>query len=293
MRRWQRRRRAFRLALRENQWLLPLLGAVAGALLAVALSEVDRDPDPGEWAITVSRARDTLMSILAILFAGLAIVLSLAAMTAQTVASRFSLRLVRVYLRGLADKTVLAIFVATTVFIVIEQARMASLGADELAPRVSVYVSASLLIVSGGAIIWYINHVLQAIRVDRTVRRVTAQARRTAAAVDRRREHYDTAPSSALDPPPDSDPLVASASGYVTSIDIAALGEVAATADLTLGITPPVGSFVVVGEPLGWVVSTGTGDLNDGIISMIALQCIHAWDIYLILLSEDRTDYQT
>lgn len=62
-----------------------------GAVLAFALSDFDRKPNPDEWAITVDRARDTMMSILAILFVGLAIVLSLATMTAQTVASPGSL----------------------------------------------------------------------------------------------------------------------------------------------------------------------------------------------------------
>jgi hypothetical protein len=58
-------------ALREQQWLLPLSGAVVGALLAIVVANVDRQPDPDDWAVTVDRARDTMMSILAILFAGL------------------------------------------------------------------------------------------------------------------------------------------------------------------------------------------------------------------------------
>ena len=39
-----------------------------GALLAVVLSDVDRNPDPQDWGITVDRFRDTSMSILAIIW---------------------------------------------------------------------------------------------------------------------------------------------------------------------------------------------------------------------------------
>ena len=180
MKRWyRRRRRRAAVALRESQWLLPAIGMILGAMLALALGTFDRNPDPNDWAITVDRARDTMMSILAILFTGLAIVLSLATMTAQAVASRFSLRLLRVHLRGLADKFIIAIFTMTTTFMVIEQMRMVSFEADDLAPRTSVVVSGLLLIISGMAIIWHINHTLQTLRADRTIRRVTASTRRS------------------------------------------------------------------------------------------------------------------
>jgi uncharacterized membrane protein len=82
---------------------LPAVGAGLGILLALAVRNVGRSPDPASWAITVERARDTLMGALAIVFTGLSIVLALTAVTAQNVAGRFSLRLLRIQQRGLRD----------------------------------------------------------------------------------------------------------------------------------------------------------------------------------------------
>jgi len=62
MRRWfRRRKRAIKTAFLEQQWLLPLVGAIVGALLALVVANVDRQPDPDDWAVTVARARDTMM----------------------------------------------------------------------------------------------------------------------------------------------------------------------------------------------------------------------------------------
>ena len=252
-----RHRRRASIALRESQWLLPFLGAVVGALLALALGGVDRNPDPGDWAVTVDRARDTMMSTLGILFAGLAIVLSLATMTAQTVAGRFSLRLLRVHLRGAANKIVIAIFTMTTTFLVIEQMRMVSLDADDLAPRTSVFVSGVLLIVSGLAIIWHISFTLQSIRVDRTIRRVGASTARTARAVDRRWRHYDLVPPSELQGPSNVRTLAGSQSGYLAGVDADALLAVAERHDVVICIRAEVGDHILSGEPVGWLAPTG------------------------------------
>jgi uncharacterized membrane protein len=95
---------------------LPAVGAGLGILLALAVRNVGRSPDPASWAIAVHRARDTLMGALAIVFTGLSIVLALTAVTAQNVAGRFSLRLLRIQQRGLRDKFVIAVFTMTMTF---------------------------------------------------------------------------------------------------------------------------------------------------------------------------------
>ena len=267
---YRRRRRRTAVALRENQWLLPAIGMILGAMLALALGTFDRNPDPNDWAITVDRARDTMMSILAILFTGLAIVLSLATMTAQAVASRFSLRLLRVHLRSLADKLIIAIFTMTTTFIVIEQMRMVSFEADDLAPRTSVFVSGLLLIISGMAIIWHINHTLQTLRADRTIRRVTASTRRAAAARERQRRNYATATDSELVAPPGTHLLMATESGYFVGADLDELSELATHNKLVICVNALTGSHIVAGEPFGWVEVTASDDLDHGTQDAIA-----------------------
>ena len=91
----RRLRRALRAAteeLSENQWLLPVVGAVLGVLIGLGLGRAGGDPNPDMWSITVDEARSSVLSALSILFAGLSIVLALGSVTIQNVVGRFSLR---------------------------------------------------------------------------------------------------------------------------------------------------------------------------------------------------------
>lgn len=47
-RRFRRSKRAIKTAILEQQWLLPMLGAIVGALLALVVANVDRQPDPDD-----------------------------------------------------------------------------------------------------------------------------------------------------------------------------------------------------------------------------------------------------
>ena len=94
-RRFRRLRRSVNEAASENQWLLPVAGSVLGVLLALLLGRVGSDPDPATWSVTVAEARNSVLSALSILFAGLSIVLALGSVTIQNVIGRFSLRLLR------------------------------------------------------------------------------------------------------------------------------------------------------------------------------------------------------
>ncbi|MDX2381002.1 MAG: DUF2254 family protein [Acidimicrobiia bacterium] len=266
VKRWyRRRRRSASAALRESQWLLPLIGVLIGVFLSLLVDSTNWDSDPDNWAITVDRARDTMMSILAILFAGLAIVLSLSTMTASTVASRFSLRLLVVYLRSMANKVVIAMFMMTTTFMILEQARMAGLAADDLAPRPAVVMSGALLILSGLAIIWHINWTLQSIRVDRTIRRVATSTLRSANTIERARRGYDSATTSSLSAPPGAEVLVAPDSGYYVRSDVTALVQIAEQHRLVICVDVMTGAHLVTGAPYGWVSSVASHAVDEDV----------------------------
>ena len=115
-RRWHRVRLYVGEAIKENQTVLPLIGALLGVLLAIVLNRVGTSPDPETWSITVESARNGLLSALSILFAALSIVLALASVTIQNVVSRFSLRMLRISLRDAWDKVVIAIFALAASF---------------------------------------------------------------------------------------------------------------------------------------------------------------------------------
>ena len=59
----RRLRRALRAAseeVSENQWLLPVAGAVLGLLFALVSGRTGGNPDPNMWSITVDEARSSI-----------------------------------------------------------------------------------------------------------------------------------------------------------------------------------------------------------------------------------------
>ena len=260
-------RRSARRFVVENTWALPALGAVAGILLALALRNVGTTHAPGSWGITVDRARDSLIAGIAVIFSGLSIVLALTAVTAQSVASRFSLRLLRIQQRGWRDKVVIAVFTMAAMFILMTQLGLRSFEADQLAPTGGLVTSLVLLILSGATIIWYIGASMKSLRLDRTLQRISRLIRRTVRSLLRER-HLDTpAPATALEPPLDATPLPAPRTGYLSNIDTRALHQIATQTGARFGFDIVIGTFRIEGQTIGWVVRGPGGGVQQAAIA--------------------------
>ena len=169
--RWLVRR--FREASRDNQWLIPALGAVSGVALAMLIGTGGGSEDD-PWTITVDRSRDTLASALALVFTSLSIVLALASVAAQNVVGRFGSRVMRIYARRSPDRWVIGAFALAAMFIVVEQFQLRRLDPDAPAPIAGLVVSVLLLLFSGSLVIAYIASVVRWFRVDRAVAGVSS-----------------------------------------------------------------------------------------------------------------------
>jgi len=252
----RRLRRALRAAteeLSENQWLLPVVGAVLGVLLGLGLGRAGGDPNPDMWSITVDEARSSVLSALSILFAGLSIVLALGSVTIQNVVGRFSLRLLRIYIRNPWDKAVIAVFALTATFILTEWFLLSALPTEALAPVGGIVTGMLLLFFSGAMIIWYISALTSWFRVDRTVRRMGRHTLRAARSVERHHRHDSPAADSSFEQPPDAFAVPAPRSGYLTEVDTEGLFDLAVRYDVELVIDRGIGRSVARGEPVGWI----------------------------------------
>jgi uncharacterized membrane protein len=260
-------RSATRRLVRENGWLLPAIGGVAGIVLALAVRDAQSAPDPGSWAVSVDRARDTLVAALAIVFTGLGIVLALAAMISQNAASRFSIRLLRIQQRRARDKLVIGVFTMTTAFIVTTQVTIRSLAGDRLAPPAGLMVSVLLVILSGATIIWYISTTMRSLRLDRTMQQVTRLIRRTMRSVEHGKRLETPAPGEALVQPTNALPIRAPRSGYIASIDTNRIYQLATPADLRVAVEVVVGDLVVDGQQIGWITPNADGSVPHQAVS--------------------------
>jgi len=253
--RWFRRR--IREAIRDNQWLLPTLGALVGLLLAMIVG-TGGGPETHRWTVTVDRSRDTLIAALGLAFTALSIVLALASVAAQNVVSHFGSRTLRIYLRASADRWVIGVFVLAATFILTEQFQLRRLDPDSPAPVAGLTLSVVLLVITGATLIWYISSVIGWFRVDKTIARIMKIESETIRSLVRARE--GSVPTSIPERPAGATDLLAPRSGYLAEIDTDMMLDVCGSHEVTVVITPSIGMPIVETQPIGWVLSVEPQD---------------------------------
>jgi uncharacterized membrane protein len=248
--RWLRRR--FREAVHDNQWLLPALGGLTGLLLAMVIG-TGGGVETHEWTVTVDRSRDTLLTILGLVFTALSIVLALASVSAQNVVGRFGSRVLRLYTRRSADRWVIGMFALAAAFILVEQFQLRTLDPSSPAPGAGLTVSVFLLVITGSTLIWYISAVIRWFRVDRTVTRIVESERQTLNGIARAR--VGSVSASIPERPDTVTDLLAPRSGHLAEVDTDMILRVCGSIDALVVITPALEMPVVEGQPIGWVTS--------------------------------------
>lgn len=264
--------------LRDRGWLLPALGALTGIVLAEFVHNVEGPADPARWAVSADRARDTLLASLAIVFTGLSIVLALTATAAQNLASRFSIRMLRVQQRGLRDKTVIGIFAMTTAFIVTTQMKLRALNAEALAPQSGLMISGVLVLLSGATIIWYISATMRSLRLDTAMHQVIRLIRRTVRSLEHLGRGESLAPATALEAPAGAAPLHAHRPGYIAGVDMQELNRMATESELRLGIEVLVGTPVIRGQRIGWISENPEGSVSPEAVARAGVQIARSRD---------------
>jgi uncharacterized membrane protein len=254
--RLRRLRRRLREAVRDNQWLLPAIGAVTGWLLSLAIG-TDGDTSSG-WTITVDRSRETLLTSLGLVFTGLSIILALASVGAQNVVSRFGSRTLRIYGRHSADRWVIGAFAMAAAFILTEQFQLRTLDPEGPAPVAGITVSVVLLVLTGVMMIWYIGAVIRWFRVDRAVEAISKITREAARAVTRRRRR--TVLTSLPMRPDDATDLLAPRSGHLAEVDTDKILEECRGHHTMVVITLKLGQPTVKNKPIGWVQGRDSTD---------------------------------
>jgi uncharacterized membrane protein len=247
--------RRFREAARDNQWAIPALGVVFGLILAMLIpagSESVDDP----WTLSVADARTSLSGGLALVFTSLSIVLALASVSAQNVVSRFGSRVMRIYERRSPDRWVIGSFAFAAAFVLNVQFQLRRLDPDAPAPTAGLVTSVLLLVLTGSLVIVYVAMIIRWFRVDRAVIGVAGAARESARAMTRHRKGESVAslpdrPDNALDIP-------APTMGHLAEIDADILLEHCRRLNAVAVITEPIGTLVVVGQPIGWIASRDT-----------------------------------
>lgn len=243
-------------SLRASLWFLPSISVLAALVGGVLLTRAGAGGQPLPLGITVAGARSLVEVVAGSTLTVLTLMYSLTIVALQIASTQFSPRLLRTFLRDLGNQIVLAVFLATFTFCLTV---LPALGSG--VPPVALLVVAGLAVASLAALVYFINHIAQSIRIDTIMRGVE---RDTLAAIDRvypevvvGAEWVEALP----DPPAGAVPVVAARSGFIRLFQPGPLLALAERHDVVILVERMVGDHVVAGVPLAWAwARAGTTD---------------------------------
>lgn len=247
--------------LRESLWLIPG-GMVAAAVVlgSLLVGSTARAPAVPFRHVLLPATAEAAVPVLQVVSGSVitvtSVVFSLTVVALQITAGNYSPRALRTFLRDFGTQLVLGTFLATFAYsyVVLQNVRpTGSRGSAEWAPQVAFLAVPVFVLASLAALVFFIHHVTQAVRVELILREVLAEnlgsvdTAHPAEGDEEAGEHpRDVVPDDAVE-------VESHATGFVESFD---LGDLVATLerhDLVAAFRPSVGDHVVQRGTLAWV----------------------------------------
>ncbi|MHC8606564.1 DUF2254 domain-containing protein [Paenarthrobacter ureafaciens] len=254
-------------AIRTRLWPVPTLAVALAVALGTALPALDATVD-GQLPASVSvllfsggpeAARAVLQAIAGSLITVTSLTFSLTVVTLQLASSQFSPRLLRTFSADRFVHGTLALFLAAFAFAltVLRSVRGEGSGHTPFVPEISVTIAFALAIASVIGLVLFLAHLTREIRVETMMRTVNKETQDT---MDR----IFPADRPAQGPAPTTGAecfrIQTTSSGFLTSLDEAALLEAANKHGAVLRLDKEPGSSLIQGVPFAtaWPLKTGT-----------------------------------
>ncbi len=277
--------------LKSQLWLIPSIAVLVAVLLGLALPEIDSTVDADlSGSLTglifggdADTARSLLSAIASSLITVTALTFSITVVTLQLASSQFSPRLLRTFAHDQFVQLTLALFLSTFTYSLVVLRAVRSAGADgqhAVVPKLAVTFAFVLAVASVLALVLFLAHLTEQIRVETMLHNVHRDASQTVRAVLEKRD-----PALVIDddlyelqPVVGGVHLLAANDGFLTWISHGELVEIAVGTEAIIRLDVHPGTFVVKGTPIGiaWPTSDQPFDQNaaDKIIERVA-ECIH------------------
>ena len=272
-------------SLRSGMWFIPTLLVIAAVVLAFALVAVDgligREALQ-EWPLLFGAgaegSRGVLTAIAGSMITVAGVTFSITVVALSLTATQYSPRVLRNFMRDRANQVVLGVFVAVFAYCLIVLRVIRGGDEDPFVPEVAVLAGVMLGLTSIGFLIYFIHHVAVSIQA---VSIIASAAHETLDAI----EHLfpeDLGDSSDEDavrdevPPPHGtvwQPVRALRTGYLQSIDSAAVLKFARRRRTVVRMERAIGNFVAAGTPLASIAAASPPDdeavreLNDAYVT--------------------------
>ena len=245
----------------SSLWFVPVMCVLVGAAISFGTIALDRafhyQVVPQALVGRPTSATAILTTIAVSMVSLATLVLTITMVVVQLAMGQFSPRIVQRILRDKPSQLAIGLFVATFVHAVLTLREVVDRGdGTGTVPGVAVATSFVLVLVSIAALVIYVHHIGQSLRVSALIELVGDDTRKL---IDRR--YPDMGPPLPVD---GEAPHVVPArdSGVVTMIGTEALIAEAERADCVLELVPAHGAFVPAGGPL-FIVHGSAVDLDE------------------------------
>jgi uncharacterized membrane protein len=245
----------------SSLWFVPVMCVLAGVAISFGTIALDRASDyQAIPQVLVGRATSAnmILSTIAVSMVSLAaLVLTITMVVVQLAMGQFSPRIVQRILRDKPSQLAIGLFVATFVHSVLTIREVLDRGdGTGQVPGIAVATAYLLVLASIAALVIYVHHIGQSLRVSALIELVGDDTRKL---LDRR--YPDAGPPPPVDP--EAPRIVAARdSGVVTIIGTRALVAEAERADCVIELVPALGAFVPAGGPL-FIVHGSPEDLDE------------------------------
>jgi len=255
---------------KSSLWFVPTLMIVGAIALAVGLVEaeglVSREllaGYPRLFGAGVDAARGMLSAIAGsmITVAGLTFSLTIVAITQAS--SQYTPRVLRNFIRDRHNQFVLGYFIAVFVFCLVVLRTIRG-GEDDgrFIPSLAVFGGLLLAILSVGVLVSFIHHTASSLQASSIISNVAKETVETIERLFPERIDLDSKAREDFDPAGELSgegwqEILAAATGYIQSVNMNKLLELAEEHDVVLRMKESAGGYVVKGAPLLYVAENG------------------------------------
>jgi uncharacterized membrane protein len=260
--------------LRDSLWFLPTVAVVTAAGLGVILAEIQVADDEilSRWifAAGAEGARAVLQVIAGSFMTVLSVTFSLTVVALVNASNQYSPRVLTTFLRDRGQQVVLAVFLANFTYSIVVLRTVQTVGDDSLGvPRLAVTVAALLAFSGLAALVYFIHHITQSLRVESILGGVGAD---TLAAIKRLPPEDDVHSAEGFpETPADAVRLSARTSGVVQAYHPGRLSRFARDNQVLFAFRHHAGEHVTAGTPLAFAWSAnGERDLDHTKLAWVA-----------------------
>lgn len=241
-------------------WLRPALLVVLGVALGEAMAWAERAGVTESWASggwiyaggeAGARALLSAVASSSIGVAGTVFSITVAALSLAS--GQMGPRLLRNFTRDAGNQLVLGTFLGTFAYALVLLRTVRSVEETAFVPHLGITGALVLALLCVAALVWFVHHVASSINVETVIGLVHAELIEAISALER----GDDDPAPGEPPMREEQPVRFASSGYLRSLDEAALADWAAERGAVLRMRVRPGDYLFPGAP---VAAIGDGD---------------------------------